>query len=122
MSTSNIISDFNKESRDPTRSLTNFEQAVRQAPNLIIMFGQVDVSWLQGRIKTAVKVVAEQFQHDNPSPLENIWILMLPKSGGESAIPKLPPIIKVNPLDNRHSEAIDPKVVAQLISTRNSGG
>jgi len=53
--------DFNQESRDPVRSLAYFEHSVRQAQNLVILFGRVVAPWLQDRVQTAVKVLGEQF-------------------------------------------------------------
>jgi hypothetical protein len=114
--------DFNKESQDPTQSLTNFEQAVRRARNLVIVFGQVTAAWLQGRIKTAVKVLAEQLASEPAFTLENVWVFLLPGSQGSTAIPRLPPVIRISVLDNSRSEAIDPGVVAQMLAPPGTGG
>lgn len=76
--------DFNKESSDPVKSLESFEQAVREVKHLIIMFGQVAPQWVGGRIRTAVKVFAEQMQHTDPI-LEGMWVYMLPSCPGEKS-------------------------------------
>ena len=113
--------DFNKESQDPTQSLTNFEQAVRRARNLIILFGQVASGWLHGRIKTAVRVLWEQLASEPMFTLENVWVLLLPGSDGSTAIPRFPPLIKVSVLDNSRSETIDLDVVAQMLAPPHAG-
>jgi hypothetical protein len=114
--------EFNKESRDPIQGLDNFDKAVRNVRNLIIMSGRVAPPWLQGRIKRAVKIVAEQFEADAPSMLENIWVYLTPESEGPIALPRLPPVIHVAFLDNSRSESIDPQVIARLLASGNHGG
>ena len=85
------------------------------------MCGRVTAPWVAGRIKTAVKVVAEQLQSDAPSPLEFIWVYRLPESAGKD-LPRVPPVINVQELDNSRSETIDPQVVARLMPPQPDGG
>lgn len=108
----NVEVEFNQESNDPVKSLTNFEQAVRKVQNLIIMFGHVAPAWLKGRIQTALKVAVEQFQQE--MILANIWVLILPGSPGEQAIPPIN-LINIALLDNTHSDGIDPQVLDRLL-------
>ena len=89
---------------------TEFESAVRQVKDLIVLFGQVAPGWVRGRVERAWKVAATQIGRDNPS-LENIWVLLLPQCPG---MPDLPRLIQVNVLDNRASENIDPNNLAPL--------
>ncbi len=110
---------FNQESNDPVKSLTNFEQAVRQVQNLIIMFGQVAPAWLKGRIQTALKVAVEQFQQE--MTLTNIWVLLLPGSPGEQAIPPMN-LINIAMLDNTQSDGIDQQVLARLLGANKGSG
>jgi hypothetical protein len=107
--------DFNKESRDPTESLRDFERAVQDVQNLIIMFGGVSGSWVAGRIKTAVKVVAERLQADVSLPLERIWVYCLGQGKDAEQIRRVP-LIQVSMLDNRESEGLDSRVVDQLLA------
>ena len=110
--------DFNQESRDPTRSLEHFQDALTHVKNLIIVFGLVGPAWLQGRIKKAFKTVSEQFDAEDTFTLENIWVYLTPASGGKVELPKLPPLIEINILDNSHDQAIDKKVVAELLKKK----
>ena len=115
--------EFNQESRDPARSLSSFEQAVREVQNLIILAGLVEAAWLLGRIKKALKIVAEQFEREDRSRLENIWIYRTPGSSGPlELVKKLPPLIHIDILDNRHSEAVDPDVLPPLLGGSTAGG
>jgi len=114
--------DFNQESHDPNLSLTKFEQSVRQAQNLIILAGKVEHAWLWGRIKKAFKIVSEQFEAEDTFALENIWVYLAPASEGRLALPKFPPLIKINILDNSHTETIDPQVISPLLEQANAGG
>ena len=107
--------DFNKESQDPVQSLALFEDAVRQARTLVILFGQVNAPWLSSRLKTAVKVMAEQFMADEPL-LERLCVLLLPGSQGMPPELRLPPTIKLTTLDNRGSDAIDPEQLNCLLT------
>lgn len=107
--------DFNKESSDPVKSLESFEQAVREVKHLIIMFGQVAPQWVGGRIRTAVKVFAEQMQHTDPI-LEGMWVYMLPSCPGKKALPKVPQLIKLTCLDNSQHDAIDENVIQELLN------
>jgi len=107
--------DFNHESRDPTLSLTKFEQSVRQVKNLIIMFGKVGPAWLHGRIKNALKTISQQFEAEDTCILENIWIYLTPASGGRVELPRFPPLININIVDNSHSDKIDPQVISRLL-------
>jgi hypothetical protein len=121
LSDHNVDVEFNKESRDPIKSLSDFEEAVREVENLVIMFGQVAPGWLKGRIQTAVKVVAEQFQMETPL-LSNIWVMMLPGSPGQRAIPRTPPLIRLDLLENQSAEDIDGDLVQRLLSAEAEGG
>lgn len=114
--------DFNYESHDPNLSLTMFEQSIRQAQNLIILAGKVELAWLTGRIKKAIKVVSEQFEAEDTFALENIWVFLAPASGGQVNLPQFPPLIKINVLDNSHAETIDPQVISPLLQQGNAGG
>lgn len=107
--------DFNKESRDPIKSLENFENSLKQVRNLIIICGKVAPQWLQERVKRATKVLAEQLATDAPLQLENIWVYLTPENQGTTALPKLPPIIKVRFLDNSQMNSFDPQVVDPLL-------
>jgi hypothetical protein len=113
--------DFNRESRNPIESLANFERAVGEVRNLIIMFGRVSSSWLQRRIQTAVKVVAEQMQSDRPSILDAIWVCLLPESTGAEAVHTRSRIINIQLLDNTHSDTIEPAIVSQLLGAHGQG-
>ncbi|MEW6288215.1 MAG: toll/interleukin-1 receptor domain-containing protein [Thermodesulfobacteriota bacterium] len=107
----NVEVEFNQESNDPVKSLTNFEQAVRQVQNLIIMFGRVAPNWLKGRIQTALKVAVEQLQQE--MLLTNIWVLRLPGSQAQ-AIPPMK-LINISLLDNTKSETIDQRILSRLL-------
>ncbi len=114
--------DFNQESRDPLVSLERFERAIRQVKHLIILFGRVAPGWLQARIKLALKAICDQFQGDQECCLEKIWVYKVPASRGEIALPRLPPIIKIQVLDNSHADAIDPAVADQLLKVPGGPG
>ena len=109
--------EFNKESSNPEKSQENFEQSVREAKHLIIMFGQVTPKWVAGRIHTALKVFVEQMQHTDPI-LEGIWIYMLPCCPGEKTLPRVPPLIKLNCLDNSTQDDIDETVIQTLLNSQ----
>ena len=114
--------DFNQESHDPNLSLTQFEQSVRLVQNLIILAGEVDLAWLKGRIKKAFKIVSEQYEAEDTFALENIWVFLAPASGGRVDLPKFPPLININILDNSHAETIDPQVISPLLQQASAGG
>lgn len=109
--------DFNHESRDPTVSLIKFEQSVKNVKNLILVCGKVGPAWLVGRIKKAFKVISEQFEYDNQSSLEHIWLFLAPHGAGRPEIPSFPPLIHIDILDNSQSDHIDPQVTARLLSS-----
>ena len=107
--------EFNQESEDPIKSLENFEQAVQEVQNLIIMFGSVTPVWLQQRIKTAIKIIANQLQTGSTT-LDAIWVFMLPNSPGKEAVGEFPRLLKINYLDNSTSQTIDDSVIDSLLS------
>jgi hypothetical protein len=109
--------DFNKDSRDPLISLANFERTLREVEHLILMFGKVTPEWLQGRIRKALKVVAEQYDSDKPLALETVWVFLLPGSNGKLPLGKLPPLLRIDVLDNSYSDSIEPAVVSKLLQT-----
>jgi hypothetical protein len=109
--------DFNHESRDPTVSLVKFEQSVKNVKNLILVCGMVGPAWLVGRIKKAFKVISEQFEFDNQSSLEHIWLFLAPHGAGRPELPSFPPLIHIDILDNSRSDQIDPQVTARLLSS-----
>ncbi len=111
---------FNPDYDDPVKSLTDFEQAVRQVQNLVIMFGKVAPAWLKGRMQTTIKVIADQVQQENPI-LSKLWILMLPGCPGQDAIPPMPPMLRVDLLDNTQAEGIAPDLLQQLLAVGQGG-
>ena len=54
--------------------------------------------------------------------MENIWVYLSPDSEGRLTLPKFPPLIKINVLDNSHAETIDPQVISPLLQQANAGG
>ncbi len=110
---------FNQEFCDPVKGLTDFEQAVHQVQNLVIMFGKVDPVWLKGRMQTTVKVIADQLHKDNTN-LSKLWILMLPGCPGKDAIPNVP-LLRVDLLDNTEGEGIAPHLLQQLLADEQGG-
>ena len=113
--------DFNKDSRDPLISLANFERTLREVEQLILMFGKVTPEWLQGRIRKALKVVAEQYDSDKPLALETVWVFLLPGSNGKLPLGKLPPLLRIDVLDNSYSDSIEPAVVSKLLQANGRG-
>ena len=109
--------DFNHESRDPTVSLVKFEQSVKNVKNLVLVCGKVGPAWLIGRIKKAFKVISEQFEFENRSSLEHIWLFLAPHSAGRPDLPSFPPLIHIDILDNSQSDKIDPQITARLLTT-----
>ena len=107
--------DFNHESRDPTVSLVKFEQSVKNAKNLILVCGTVGPAWLIGRIKKAFKAISEQFEFENQSGLEHIWLFLAPQGAGRPELPSFPPLIHIDILDNSQSDQIDPQIAARLL-------
>lgn len=114
--------EFNQESRDPTRSLTNFEQTLKQVRNLIIICGIVNSDWLHSRLKKAIKIVAEQVDNEICINLDTIWIYLPP--GGKTApdLSSFPPFIKIRTLDIRAFKQIEPHLLAPLLRQANLGG
>ena len=99
------------------------EQSMPLVQNLIILAGKVEPAWLKGRIKKAFKIVSEQlFEADDSFALENIWVFLVPASGGRVELPQFPPLIKINVLDNSHAETIDPQVISPLLQQAMAGG
>ena len=81
------------------------------------MFGHVSPQWVGGRIRTAIKVLAEQMQHTDPS-LEGMWVYMLPACPGEQALPKVPQLIKLTCLDNSKHDSLDESVIQTLLDSQ----
>lgn len=99
--------DFTKDAEGPD-GWRQFEEGVRRARDLIILFGQVTPDWVRGRLERAYKVA---FGSEEPS-LENIWVLLLPQCPG---MPTLPRLIRVEVLDNRASDEIAPENLLRLV-------
>lgn len=108
--------DFNHESSDPTVSLVKFEQSVKNVKNLILVCGKVGPAWLIGRIKKAFKIISEQFEFENQSSLEHIWLFLAPRSAGRPDLPAFPPLIHIDILDNSQSDHIDPQIATRLLA------
>ena len=108
--------DFNHESKDPTVSLVKFEQSVKNVKNLILVCGTVGPAWLIGRIKKAFKAISEQFEFENRSSLEHIWLFLAPHGAGRPDLPSFPPLIHIDILDNSQSDQIDPQIAARLLA------
>ena len=107
--------EFNHESNDPQISLTKFERSVRAVRNVIIIYGKVGAAWLQGRIIKVVKTISNQLVEGETTNLENIWVYLTPSSEGGLVLPKFPPIIKINTLDNSKSDTVDPHLIDRIL-------
>jgi hypothetical protein len=105
--------DFTKDS-DGAAGWSQFESAVRQVRDLVVLFGQVAPAWVQGRVERAYKVA---FGSETPS-LDNIWVVLLPRSPG---MPRLSRLIRVEVLDNRASDEIAPENLLRLLAGGSQG-
>lgn len=114
--------EFNQESRDPTRSLTNFEQTLKQVRNLIIICGVVNPDWLHGRLKKAIKIVAEQVDREAGITLQNIWVYLPPGCKTDPDLSKFPRLINIRTLDNRAFDRIEPHLLTPLLLQAGLGG
>ncbi|MCP4338709.1 MAG: hypothetical protein GY799_07410 [Desulfobulbaceae bacterium] len=106
--------EFNQESSDPVKSLGDFEKAVCQVQNLVIMFGKVNPKWLKARIQTTVKVIANQLITES-STLCKIWVLLLPGCPGQDAVPSTP-LLRVSLLDNTTADEITADHLQELLA------
>jgi hypothetical protein len=106
--------NFTKDADGPD-GWRQFEEAVRRARDLIVLFGQVAPDWVLGRVEHAYKVA---FGSVSPG-LENIWVLLLPHCPGMPALPRL---VRVEVLDNRASEDIAPDNLLRLLPSATQGG
>lgn len=106
---------LSQEESDPVKSLENFEKMVSEVQHLVIMFGKVAPQWVKGRILTTIKVIASQWQSGAPM-LDAIWVMMLPESPGQSALPQVPSLIRINLLDNSGSQSLDDSVLEPLFN------
>lgn len=106
---------LSQEESDPVRSLENFEKMVSEVQHLVIMFGKVAPQWVKGRILTTIKIIASQLQTGSPM-LDAIWVMMLPESPGQQALPQVPSLIRINCLDNSAFPSIDDSVLEPLFN------
>jgi len=106
--------DFTKDAEGPD-GWRQFEEGVRRARDLVVLFGQVAPDWVRGRVERAYKIA---FGAETPS-LENIWVLLLPHCPG---MPQLPRLIRVEVLDNRGSDEIAPDNLQRLLPGGGRGG
>ena len=103
---------FTSDADQPASNWSGFEDLVRQAQDLIVLFGQAEPGWVQGRVERAFKVAVAQLGDD--IGLQNIWVLLLPDSPGAEAL-KLNKLISFEVLDNRDSPRISDGIVARLL-------
>jgi hypothetical protein len=89
---------------------------VKNVKNLILVCGTVGPAWLIGRIKKAFKAISEQFEFENRSSLEHIWLFLAPHGAGRPDLPSFPPLIHIDILDNSQSDQIDPQIAARLLA------
>ena len=104
-----VTSDADK----PADSWDEFDALVRQAQDLIVLFGRVAPEWVKGRVERAIKVAANQIGEQ--ISLETIWLLLLPECPGKQALPSLPKFIRIELLDNRGSLSIAEETVHRLM-------
>ena len=89
---------------------------MKNVKNLVLVCGKVGPAWLIGRIKKAFKAISEQFELENQSSLEHIWLYLAPHSAGRPDLPAFPPLIHIDILDNSQSDHIDPRVTERLLA------
>ncbi len=110
---------FNQEFHDPSISLAEFENSVKKAKNLIIVFGKVNKKWLEARIMKVLNMISKQFE--GSLNLEHIWVYLTPSSGGSPNLPQLSPLIKISILDNSKNDTFDPGLINNLLNTGGGG-
>ena len=64
-----------------------------------------------------IQIFEEQFEFENRSSLEHIWLFLAPRSAGRPDLPSFPPLIHIDILDNSQSDHIDPQITARLLAT-----
>jgi len=105
--------ELTQESFDPDLCLSQFETAIKNVHNLIIIFGKVNQDWVIKRVWKMLQIVATR---EYKARLKNCWIYMIPPKKKPEIFKELPPpLVKINFLDNCHSDQIDPKVVKSLL-------
>lgn len=106
--------DFTKDADGPD-GWRQFEETLRHAGDLVVLFGQVAPDWVRGGVERAYKVA---FGSEAPT-LENIWVLLLPSCSG---MPTLPRLMRVEVLNNRGSDDIVPDNLLRLLPHGGSSG
>lgn len=114
--------EFNQESRDPASGLRNFEEALKHARNLIIIYGSVAPVWVHQRLKKTIQMVYSQLVDRYKTSLENRWLCLLPSCRVTGEIESLTKEFRINFLDNRHSDSPDENVLRPLLESGKSGG
>lgn len=103
-----------RDSKEPAERWTDFESLVRQAQDLIVIFGRVGPQWVGNRVQHAIKTAVQQI--DQGPTLQNIWVVLLRNCPGGDAMPPLPGIFSVRLLDNRRSNQIEDDVVDEVLN------
>jgi hypothetical protein len=110
--------DFTKDADGPD-GWRQFEDTVRHARDLVVLFGQVAPDWVRSRVERAYKVAFASDTDSDAPTLEKIWVLLLPNCPG---MPPLPRLIRVEVLDNRGSDDIAADNLLRLLPGGTSGG
>lgn len=87
-----------RDGTEPAERWTDFEELVARANDLVVLCGRVAPAWVRRRVERAFQVAAGRI--GETLALRNIWVLMLPNCPGGDAIPNLPPLLRVQVLDN----------------------
>ncbi|MGE5341681.1 MAG: TIR domain-containing protein [Candidatus Omnitrophota bacterium] len=119
ISSKNLKIEFNQELRDPVSSIRHFEESLKYATSLIIIFGEVTPSWVFERLKKAISIIDIQLKDENKKNLKKVWVYLLPPSRITPEITELANTHGIKFLDNRHSDYPDEKVIDRIFSSGN---
>lgn len=110
---------LNPEHRNIESSLKNFDDYLKRARSVVIVYGAGPAKWVQGKL---LKIINFFYTQIKSALLENLWVYRLPSSRITDDIEKLTRLIKIKILDNTHSHELDEKVLEPLLQSCKAGG
>ncbi len=114
---------LNPEYMNIEASLKVFDDFLKRARSVVIIYGAGPANWVQGKLLKTLQFFCTQMERENvKASLEHLWVYLLPSSRVTGKIEDMCSLFNIRFLDNTHSPELDEKVLEPLLQCCKAGG
>jgi hypothetical protein len=114
---------LNPEHKEIESTLKVFDDYLERVRSVVIVSGAGSANWVRGKLIKIWKFIGTQIMNENSkTTLENLWVYCLPSSQFTGKSEEMPPLFRIDILDNTHTQELDERVLEPLLQSCKPGG